>query len=148
MSMNIKTVDFEITPKVGIIQGQAVKLEAQLTAHARSGGSGQEVSILTSRDELDKYTFEWSVSPSGTVTKPDSNEPWKAQWVAEKPGQYRIHLIVAAKDGKNLPNDGKVSHHVDVQSRPFSADEVLTFRLASAESAQTNDDVLFQSIRE
>jgi hypothetical protein len=148
--MKIKKVDFH--PTGNIIQGQAVEFVAQfITDNADRPILEDDFLKL----HANSYTFNWSVGESHADIHRDSTEPWKANWIPKNPGDYEIHLTVVKAAGGDetapnfAPGAGRASPlPLTVQPRPLSAGEPVTVRLESAVSARTNDDVLFQSIRD
>jgi hypothetical protein len=146
--MKITNVDFHYTGN--IIQGQATVFVAQLIT------DGQGIDPILDDEYLKKYradyTFVWSVGGTQSDIQPDPNEGWKASWVPKLPGDYLIDLIVTKVTGAKVPGlaqgAGETSRTVTVQPAPDAAKDPVTVRLESAVSALTDDDVLFQSIRE
>ena len=138
---NITSITIDIDPKTKIAQGQTVTLMAQLF-------DNNAKPILKQADLIevkDEHTFAWSAGPNEIINAVP-NEPWNAEWVPQAQGPHKITLTVTGKTtGKKISAQ---PYEIPIESRPFSADEPLTVRLAPAVSAQTNDDVLFQSIRE
>jgi hypothetical protein len=135
-------VSFTTSPSVAhIVEHRVVTLTAQVI--------DPEPSNVVPDADLTKYEFNWTVFSNGSAVQPAPTpgpKPGIAKWTPQEPGEYRIHLTVV-KTGTSDSAHFEL-REVQVQPRPFSADEPVTVRLASAVSARTDDDVLFQSIRE
>src|SRR5260370_39721547 len=101
--------------------------------------------------QLEHYKFEWTVSPSDSAIVEVPGRSWMAEWTPKRTLTYTIELHVKHDDPKAETLSEiyqPVTKEVFVQARPFSTNEPVTDRLESAVSARTNDDVLFQSMRE
>jgi hypothetical protein len=126
-------------PEGDILEGQVLTLKAQL--HKLEGG-------LQSDEQLAQHKFRWSICLNDKEIDADviHLHPGTAQWTAEKSGEYTIHLAVLPKGGGKEIGHSKLT--LRVQAQPLSSPEPVTVRLEPAVSARTDDDVLFQSIRE
>ncbi len=138
--MKIQTVSFDTTPKLNLMQGRPVKLDGQLIDDSQR--------ILTP-ELLKNYRFQWTIWPNETDVHPDPLEPWKAQWVPTNVGEYEIHLTVkdAEPNAGTLPSEG-IQFSRDVLVQASALRDSITVTLAPSGSSRTNDDALFQSIRE
>ena len=137
-------VSFHTQPEHNILQGRPVKLVAQLTGEHGDQG-------LYKDSQLKQYKFKWSVTPNGQGIQSDSDHPWMAQWTPSEPGDHCLRLDVTGPDPTH-PSQPSASWtsslEVRVHPRPSSAKEPVTVTLAPALSGRTNDDGLFQSIRQ
>jgi hypothetical protein len=137
-------VTLHTKPEMDLVEHEELTLKAQLR---------EEGGPLLSDEQLENYNFQWSISlPDDTEIDPDlitELKPGTAHWTPTSHGDHKIHLTVYPKGQKGKTRE--IGHHAvtaRVQARTPSAKEPVTVRLEPAVSARTDDDVLFQSIRE